>query len=183
MSDICRPRVFLPDADAHWVFHVFVKYLLHLGWHSGRKQQRVLVFRHIFQDGVDVFLESHVEHLVGLVEHHPAHVAEVDTVAAYHILQTSRCGHHDLWFLGEGLELQLDARATVHRHYLYLRDVFRIAEQIFGDLHAEFACRAQNQCLHIAVRRVDVLHKRQSESGCLASACLRKPDQISALRQ
>ena len=183
MTNICRSRVLLPYADAHRVFHVFVENLLNLGWHRRRKQQSVLVFWHILQDSVHVFLEAHVKHLVGLIEHHPLHVAEVDAIAAYHILQTTWRRHYDLRLLREALKLHLDACSTVYRHNKNLRDVLRIAEQILGNLHAKLTCRAKNQCLNAAVFRVDILQKRQTESSGLTSTCLCKSDQISALRQ
>ena len=43
-----------------------------------REQQRLPVFRRGLDDGLDRFLEAHVEHAVGLVEHQRAQAAQVE---------------------------------------------------------------------------------------------------------
>ena len=58
---------------AHHDFLIVVQILLshtfHLLAHGGREHQRVMLFRKRFKDFVDAIRETHIQHLIGLIEH------------------------------------------------------------------------------------------------------------------
>ena len=49
-----------------------------------------------FQDAIDILLESHVQHFIGLIENHPADRLKFDGLTVDQIQQAAWCGHHDL---------------------------------------------------------------------------------------
>lgn len=86
--------------------------------HGGGKEQGVALCRNAGQDGIDAFGESHVEHLVSLIEHHVFHLAQAGHAALHQVNQTAGRGHDHLCATFEGADLALYARAAVHGHHV-----------------------------------------------------------------
>ena len=61
--------------------------------HAGerrREEQRLALLRHARDDRVDLVLEAHVEHAVGLVQHQELHAPEVHAAAVHVVLEPAR---------------------------------------------------------------------------------------------
>ena len=56
------------------VVQVVFGYLFNLPAHRCRKEQRVTIGRNALEYGVDALGKAHVQHLVGLIQHHVVHV-------------------------------------------------------------------------------------------------------------
>ena len=53
--------------------------------HGGGEEQRIAVFRHIGQNGVDTVGKSHVQHLVGLIHYHILHGGKAHGAALHQV--------------------------------------------------------------------------------------------------
>ena len=62
----------------------------------GREEHRLAILRQAANDPVDLRLEAHVEHPVGLVEDEGLDTREVDELTLREVLETSRSGNEDL---------------------------------------------------------------------------------------
>ena len=151
--------------------------------HGGREEERIALFGHARQDGVDAVGEAHVEHFVGFVEHDVLHGVELGHAALHEVDEAPGGGHDDLGTLAQGAYLALDARAAVDGQYVQPVDVSRIVFQVAGDLQAELACGAQDDGLRAAVGGVDLLEHGQAIGGRLARARLGQGDDVVARAQ
>lgn len=43
-----------------------------------------------------ILIKAHVQHLIGLVQHHLGHMGQIDAVVLIVVHQAARGGHHDL---------------------------------------------------------------------------------------
>jgi hypothetical protein len=64
------------DLDAHRVLQMAAHDVVEPGGHGGGEQHGLAVAGGGLEDGLEVLGEAHVEHLVGLVEHHRADAVE-----------------------------------------------------------------------------------------------------------
>ena len=148
-------------AAAHHDFLVVVQVVAGDGLdflaHCGREKQRVAVGGHTFEYLVDALRESHVEHLVGLVEHHIAHFVEVCHATVHQVDESAGCGNDDLHAFFQGVDLVDNRGAAVDGHHPYAFHVFREILEVVGDLQTQFTCRADNHCLCLIACSVDFL--------------------------
>ena len=87
------------------------------GRHCGREQDGLTPLRNSVEDGADVLGKSHVEHLVGLVEHHHRDVVEHQGAAGHVVACTTRSGHHHIHTALHCLDLPEDGLPAVHRKH------------------------------------------------------------------
>ena len=92
--------------------------------HRRREQRRLACRRGRFQDRVEVLGESHVEHLVGLVENQHAQAVELQCLAAHVIQRATRRGHHDV---GAALRARRSAGASARRRKAAARSGRRLS--------------------------------------------------------
>ena len=163
-------------ADAHLfgLAHVALRNAAHIVAHGGAEEPRAFVGGCALQDLREILLETHVEHLIGLVEHHDVHGAEVDSLAADHVQKAARCGHNDLRAALDVADLIADARTTVHGHHAGAFHVLREFLEVLADLHAQLARGCQHQGLYCAVRGIQEFQHGQAEGSGLTSAGLRQ---------
>jgi hypothetical protein len=64
--------------------------------HGGGEQQRAGRVGHLLQNGLQLLLEAHVQHLVGLVQHHALHLSSLHVAAAHQVVQPARGGDQDV---------------------------------------------------------------------------------------
>ncbi len=81
----------------------------------GGEQQHLAVVRGLLDDATDGRQEAHVGHLVGLVDHHGADVAEVDRLHLHQVLEPARAGDDEFDAAVERLALTAVADAAVDR--------------------------------------------------------------------
>ena len=65
----------LGDGDFDRVAQMPMRNGLNARRHCGGKQRRLFGSRRLFEDGLEIFGKTHIEHLVGFVEDHHAHLA------------------------------------------------------------------------------------------------------------
>ena len=119
------------------VVEIVLGYLLYLLAHGGREEQRVAVARlHAVEDFIYALRESHVQHLVCLVEHHVLHVVELRRTAVHQVDESSRSGNDNLGAVSERVYLVLYRRAAIHRHHVESVDIFAEVIQVVGNLQA-----------------------------------------------
>ena len=126
--------------------------------------------------------EAEVEHLVGLVEHHDLDVFEAQQALAGEVEQAAGGADDDLRARLELLDLALVGLAAVDGDDL--RGAVGGGElEVFGDLHAQFAGRDDDERLHAGVG-VDAerLDERKAEAERLAGSRLGLSDDVLARR-
>ena len=99
------------------------------------------------EETFDVGEEAEVEHLVGFVEHHLAHVGEVEHALLREVEEAARRANNDLSACLELFDLALVGLAAVDRHDGRL--AARNSDlEVFVDLDSKFARRHDDKRLH-----------------------------------
>ena len=132
-------------------------YLLDFLAHRCREEQRVTVLGNTGQNGVDVLRESHVEHLVGLVEHYIEHRIQLCHLAFHQVNQTSGCSHDDMHAFLQGANLRNDVRAAIDGHHTDTFNVFREIIQVVCNLQTKFTRRTEHDGLCLMRTHVHAL--------------------------
>ena len=124
------------------------------------------------EDFADGLRESHVEHLVGLVEHDVRDVLQVCEASVLQVDESPRRGHDDVHALAQGTHLRLYGCTAVDGLHVHALHVLREVAQVVGNLQTELARGTQHQHLRIASLCVEALQQRDAECGRLAGSCL-----------
>jgi hypothetical protein len=73
-----------------------------------------ILFLNVLIDFFDIFLEAHVEHLVGFIQDNGFQIFETDHISIQHIEETARGTYHDFGSAVDIQDLLSDFRATIH---------------------------------------------------------------------
>ena len=170
---------------SHYNFLVVVEIALgnplHLLAHSSREQQGVTVGRHILEYLVDGVGETHIEHLVGLIEHHILYIVALHHPTVHEVDETAWRSNDNLHAMPERAYLRLYRRTTIHGSDMQAVYVFGKVVEIICNLQAQLTSRAEHQCLRHLVLRVYLLQRRNAVGGCLARSCLRESYHVVAV--
>ena len=120
------------------------------------------------EDAVDLRLEAHVEHPVGLVEDEDADVGERDGAPLDQVEEPAGRRDEDVSVAGL-LDLRPDRSAAVDRLDAQALGLGERA-QVGSDLERELAGRAEDERARPGVRAGGALDERQAEGECLAGA-------------
>ncbi len=112
--------------------------------HRRREERRLARVGRGLENRVEILGETHVEHLVGLVEHQDLQGVELQRLAAHVIERAARRGDDDLRAALERGDLLVHRRAAVERQHGQ-PDAFRVLVDRLGDLHRQFARRHEHQ--------------------------------------
>src|SRR5215203_337477 len=82
-------------------------------WNGGREERHLTFGRSLLQDPLDVLNESHVEHLVRLIEDEEANVIQFQRAPAHVVHDSSRRADHDLHAALQTAELSLVRLAAI----------------------------------------------------------------------
>ena len=135
------------------------------------------------EDALDVVGKPHVEHFVGLVEHHQFDAIEVQRTAAHVVDDAPGCADHDVHAAVEGLQLTEDRLAAVDGHDLRA-EVLAVPEESSTDLHGELARGYQYQRDGFGGgATIDQLQRRQRECSGFAGAGGGLTEEVSAGHQ
>ena len=138
------------------------------------------VGRRLGEQLLDVGEEAEVEHLVGLVEHHLAHVREVEQALAGEVEQSAGGADDDLRAGLELLDLAFVGLAAVDGDDLR-RAVAGGELEVLGHLHAQLARRDDDEGLDAGLRvQADALDEGEAEAEGLARSGLRLADDVLA---
>ena len=157
MVHVFGPFVTAAHHDFLIVVQIFLSHALHLLAHRGREHQRVMLLGERFEDFVDTIRETHVQHLVGLVEHDVCHLFQVRKAAMHQVNESSWCSHNDLDTLLQGSHLWFDGCTTIYSLYMYAIHILGKVAQVVGNLQTEFSGGRQHQGLCLPARGVNTL--------------------------
>ena len=154
---------------------------------EGRGEERRLPRRRrLGHDGVDVFGEAHVEHLVGFVEHEHFDGAELERAPAQVIEHAPRGADHDLRAAAQRADLVVHRRAAVDGHDVQVRSL-RVLVQGLGDLHRQLARGHEHEGAGLAAIGPGVtrqpIEQRQRERRRLAGAGCGQAEHVAAREQ
>ena len=130
------------------------------------------------EDLLDILPESHVEHPVGLVEHHQLHPGQVERVAGQMVRKPSWRAHHDVRAPLQFDELPFVGCAPVNRHRSHALLADGEFVNLVGDLGGQLPGGSEDQHLRNRFRRVDPLDRRNAKRGGLARSRLRLADHV-----
>ncbi len=117
---------------------------LHFGRDGSREEHRLTVPGQLGDNRSHVVDEAHVQHAVGLVEHEHLHVPQIEGAALHVVHQSARRGDDDINAATQGGQLPLDTHAAIDGRRAQ-RQESPVIEHAPLDLHAQFACRRENQ--------------------------------------
>ena len=183
MRDVVGGLVARADRDLDGVVQVALCDGLDFAPHGGGEHPGEVLFGKSAEDLVDVLLEAHVEHLVGLVEDEDRDGVEVDYAARHHVEQSARGRDDDVRAAPKLVDLRVDAGAAVDGDDVDALEVCRELAHVEDDLHAEFAGGAEDDALRATVFRRDAREKRQAVGAGLARAGLREADEVGVLAE
>ena len=147
--------------------------------------------RALAQDLLDALREAHVEHPVGLVQHHAAHLASVDRPLIEVIDEAAGRGDDDVGVLGERAVLVLVAGAAGDRGDLQAQGPEEPG-QLFFDLTAELAGGRDDERAgpgvlgalgggHVGARPHEPRREHEADGDGLARAGLRGDAEVAGL--
>ena len=180
---IIRAAVPLANCNHLGILHISLGYFLHLQWECGRKEQYPLLLRNTLQNGIQFLLETHVQHLISLIQDKCVHPGKINCFPPDKIQKPSRSGNHNVWNFLERLYLWLDACTAVNIHDAKVVEVFGVVLQVLGDLFAQFAGGAEHQHLCIALHIVGnyTFQRRQAKGRSLSCAGLSQTHYVTLL--
>ena len=164
MVDVFSPFIARSDHDFFMVVQIIAGYALNLAAHRRGEKQRVSILRNACQDSIDAFRESHIQHLVRLVEHHVFHVLEFGHAALHQVDEAPRGRYDYLRAAFQRADLAFNTRTAVNSLHVQAVNVSRIVFQVIGNLQAEFSRRTQDHGLRSALRRIYLLQNRKPVS-------------------
>ena len=139
-----------------------------------------LVLRRAGEDRLDVLREAHVEHLVGLVEHHEAELAEVEGALLEVVHHPAGSADDHVHAASQGAQLDAVPLAAVDGEDAQPLEVRGVAPERLGDLESELTGGCEHQDLGRLLRQVDAREDREGERGRLAGAGLGEADDVLA---
>ena len=179
MLDRSRPAVARQlRAEARCVRRVRACELGDAAVERGGEEHRLAVGGHGAQDAVDLRLEAHVEHAVGLVEDERPDGVELDEALLEEVVEAA--GRRDEHVRAARLlRLRPDGHAAVDgRDAQALR--LRERPQVGGDLGRELAGRDEHECCRLGAGAGRALDERQAERERLAGAGRRLGEDVEA---
>ena len=154
--------------------------------HAGerrREEQRLPLLGRLRHDRVELFLEAHVEHAVGFIQHEDLHAAQLHAAAVHVVLEAARRRDHDVHAPLHLLELRAEGHSAhqARRHQLLAAAV---AVRRLLHLHRQLARRAEHQHARAMARPrrrgAQALQGGQHERRRLAAPGLGGHEQIRA---
>ena len=173
LAGVVRQGVVL---ETGWAVRVLACEVADLAVERGREEHRLAVLRHAPHELVDLRLEAHVEHPVGLIEDEDPDSAEVDEPALREILETSRRRDEHVRVLC-ALRLRVQRQPTVcgdHRQALGLGQGLDLG----GHLGGELARGDEDERRRAAGVAGRPLYDRHGERERLARTGRRAPEDV-----
>ncbi len=151
-----------------------------LARHGGGEQQVLTPLGQLLDDALDVGQETHVEHVVGLVENQDLQPVEAHVLAAHQVEQSPGAGDDDVGSAAQGALLGHGADAAKDRDGA---DVGELAQhlEVAVDLHGQLARGREDQGPRVlSAAGHKALDDGQREGGGLARAGLGQAEHVAA---
>jgi hypothetical protein len=149
--------------------------------HRCREEQVLPILWKGCENSLDVRQESHVEHVIRLVQDQRLDLRKVKTTLLQEIENSPRTSNHDLWTTLEGTNLRAGSHTAEDGHGLDLGELRK--QPNFGiDLDRQFPRRRENEDEGACARLFDQpLKNRQREGGRLPGPGLGQAHHILSL--
>jgi hypothetical protein len=163
------------DLDALGVARDAVREVADHAVQRGGEEDGLPLLRRAREDRVDLFLEAHVEHSVGFVEHQELDAAELDAAAVHVVLEAAGRGDDDVDGLAYLHQLLAERHAADEARGEQALPA-AVAVRRLLDLHRELARGCEHQHARADARkrgrRAQALQAGKHEGGGLAAAGL-----------
>ena len=153
--------------------------------HRRREEQRLPGEGHQLEDALDVGDEAHVEHAVGLVDHHDLHAGQHQLAALEVVEQAAGRGDQHVDAAVDQLVLVLEADAADQQRHRELQ-VRRVLLELLGDLGGELAGRGEDEAARhpgAGAALGELAEHRQHEGAGLAGAGLGDAEDVAAFER
>ena len=176
---------FAIDAHPHRILEVLVRDVGDARGQCRREERRLAFGGSLDENGLEVLGETHIEHLVRLVEDDDPHTVEAQCLAPDVIQRAPRCGDNDVHTALQCPELRLHRCAAIDGQR---NDSQRLPILVhrFGHLHRELTRRHEDQRAQPFARlrvRCDEMQEGECEGRSLSGAGRRLPQQVAALEE
>ena len=168
------------DADFQWLAQHRLGQRADAVGERRREQQRLPLLGRALDQRADRFVEAHVEHAVGFVQHQGAHLAQVQRLLLHQFQHAAGRADHHVRCMRERGELRPQRNAAAKHRELEVGDAGGQLAQLLADLVGEFAGGAEHQGLGAGRGGIDALQQAQPECRGLAAAGRRLRDQVPA---
>ncbi len=170
------------DAKHLRLTHIRLRQTHNTFGHRRRKQQHTTLLIHRRHNRLDILDKAHIEHLVGLVQHHIADRRQIERATTDVVQHTTGRTHHDIDTARQTTQLLANRRTAIDGRY---RHSFFVIErdQLLGYLQRQLACGHQYNRLNATCFGCKQLQQRQSECRRLARTRLCLRNQIGTLTQ
>jgi hypothetical protein len=167
------------ERDPDGVAQVAADHCVDAWWHRGREQHRLALRGRLFEDLLDVLRESHIEHLVRLVQNHHFQAVQTERPAPDVVECSPWRGDDDIHTPAQLTQLPADGLTAVDGKHTGAHHA-AIAVDRFRNLHGEFARRHQHQRhrLRISALPGHPVEQRKSEGGSLPRSSRGLPEQV-----
>ncbi len=181
LGHLLGSRVAGIDLDQGGVVQQIVRQCLDFTGEGGGEEEALPFGGQRLHDAANVDDEAHVEHAIRFIQHQHFQLAQGQCALGQQIQQTARGGHQNVDTELDGIQIGLDADATVGDQGTK-RQVVGIFDDALAHLGGQFAGRCQYQGAHLTATAAMVgqqqLQHGQGETGCLACACLGSAEDI-----
>ncbi len=143
--------------DLNGIVHVIFGNSFYSFGHGGREQPDPLQSRCLVENGINILLETHIEHLICLIQDHPLDRLKLDRFSVDQIEQSTRSSHYNLCPLFQLADLIGDIGSSVDRCDIgiVLKNSKRF--QVACNLHTKLSGRTDYQSLGGPVAKVYML--------------------------
>ena len=153
------------------------------GGHRRREQRDLLILRGVLEDALHVLLEAHVQHLVGLVEHHEAQLGDIEATLLQVVDHAPRGADDYVRATAQAGELRTIRLAAVDRQDVDPTHFLREVLEGLSNLQGQLTGRREHQGLRLAGLQVQSGQDRQREGGSLTGTGLREADHVLPCHQ
>ena len=151
--------------------------------HGGGEEEGVSIGRDTGKNLVDAFGESHVQHLVGLVEDHIFHLVEEGYTAVHKVYETPWSGDDDLRTFTKTAYLSLYACTAIDGNDVHAGKITAVIAEIVADLQTKLAGGGKDDGLRLTAADINALKDGKSVGCSLSGAGLGKSNDIVMVAQ
>ena len=156
------------------VVQVFLCHLFHLPAHRRREHQRTVVLVDRLKYLADILRESHIQHLIGLIEYDITNTCQVCNTPILKVYESSWSSHDDVHTLLQGSHLRFYRSSAIDGLHMHAFHILRKVTDVIRDLQTQLSCRTQHQGLRLSARGINPFQQWDTECRRLARSRLGK---------
>ena len=151
--------------------------------HGSREQRDLLVIRGVGKNALDILLEAHLQHLIGLVQHQETQVGNVQRALLQVVDDTTRRADDNLRTSAQTRQLHSIGLTTVDWQDLNLAQVISKRLEGVRNLQRQLTGRSKHQSLRCADGAINASQNRQRKRRGLTGTSLSQADDVAAAHQ